>query len=279
MFISISNLRSLMLVMLCVIVLPVANASQQEEAAGAVPRAPAAVKAASEWKTMVVQVSGRTVDGLQQTLQAVMNVRGDVFIVGDQASNTLILQGSEASLQACTEILKAINRPAAIIRFEVTVTIRAANPTAPDSKAAESTETDVTEPVIIAADKFTVSTLDETPVMVQLGQQTSTVSGMVMQAPGRTARSYQRTETGIIVGLTPRIEKDQIVTEFDFEKSWMGKPDPANAEAPGPTLKASSRTVLALKSGVSQTITAATTSDSAAAYEVQITVMAKQVDP
>ncbi len=150
-------------------------------------------------------------------------------IVAEPVSNSLVVSATADEAVVITALAKKLDRPRPMVTVEVVIA-EVKTDDAESIAAIESADDDVAGKIaaleksehlkIIARAKLT--TLDNQPAFLQIGERVPTVRDIRGQQTEPVAR-LEYLNTGLIVGLTPRIDSDGRVTmEIDVEKSELG---------------------------------------------------------
>jgi type II secretory pathway component HofQ len=196
--------------------------------------------------------------------------KGDTMVIApDVVSNSLVIGGPQEAIEEVERLIQALDRPAAMIQFEIVIGETLAAPakvlvTAPDSaeepaKSEKKTaEAGKLRPIEKPGDLRVVSrasltTLDNQEAYVQIGRRQPRITGVSLSSFGQS-NSVSDVLTGSLIRLTPRVTPGgDIVTAVDVEHSQMDSADegaPITVTKQGETILAQSVTTMTVRTSV-----------------------------
>jgi type II secretory pathway component GspD/PulD (secretin) len=157
---------------------------------------------------------------------------GDVAIVPSVVDNSLVISGSPEAVAEVRELLAQFDKPVAMLLLDVEIGLAPFG----ETKPAENPDPKAKSPASGQAFRFLekpakmettahvrLVTLDNQPAFVQLGSRVPRVNSLSALATGGETRSIALDNVGLIVGATPRISSDGVVTmQIDIEQGHVG---------------------------------------------------------
>lgn len=169
----------------------------------------------------------------------------------EPVSNALLVRAPAEDLERVANLLEQIDRPPAVIAFDVTILRMTSgatqlstedlsgDPAKVEARIAELEKAGSVELI----DRLHLTTLDNQKAQVQVGQNVLVRQpGESVGFPGRPqqrAVSYRVEDVGTLVTVMPRRAGDAVVAELAVEKSWFPAAKPSvdgddEATSPGP---------------------------------------------
>jgi len=194
----------------------------------------------------VRHTSAQSVAGL---VQAALGAAPGTSVTTEPVANAVLVRAPAEDLERVANLLEQIDRPPAVIAFDVTILRTTAgpdripaadlsgDPAKVDARIAELEKAGSVELI----DRLHLTTLDNQRAQVQVGQNVFVPQpGGISGFPGRPqqrAVSYQQENIGTTVMVTPRRAGDAVVAELSVEKSWlpMAKPSVDGDDQPEPS--------------------------------------------
>jgi type II secretory pathway component GspD/PulD (secretin) len=152
----------------------------------------------------LLRAEGQTVKGAKER---------SVVIVPDPVSNSLLIGGPPDAIDEVRQLIEQIDRPAAMIALEVTIA------EAPiEEKFSHDEKPEHMEVLSYAR----LTTLDNQPAFLKIERREAMISGTSVTPMGQ-ANSVRYENLGTVVGVTPRVWPDDVVTmEIDVDDSRLG---------------------------------------------------------
>jgi type II secretory pathway component GspD/PulD (secretin) len=198
--------------------------------------------------TQFLRPEGRIVQG---------TAAGNVVIVPDAVSNSLLIGGPPESVQEAVRLLEQLDRPAAMVVLEVLIAeAPVAEPPKPEAKSAapggglrllgKPERMEVVSRVRLA-------TLDQQKASVQVSRKEATVTGTSVTPMGQTNQvTYQH--VGTKVEITPRVTIDgQVMVQLEVEHSHQASAEegtPIAVTKDGKTVRAPNMETVTAKTAI-----------------------------
>ncbi|MEQ9410597.1 MAG: hypothetical protein RIK87_22870 [Fuerstiella sp.] len=271
---SVTELHRLVLpALLVTLCLSLTSVSAQTDGRPGDDTGPATPALPDDAERLTLVYLNRPVRGVVDTLEALFESSDGLLVVTDVDANIVILRGSAAVTEKAVRLLKQVDRPPRLLRFDVSIAVFS------------SAQDDDSPRVPLQTDTFQLATLSESSAAVQVGQQVQIASGVQMSSGGRSfARSYQQENVGTLVKVDPRKSEQSILVDLTVEKSWLESALADNTSevdsAPRSTVYNSTlQTTLDLTPGQSQTAKASVSGGTNSGREVEITISAAFAEP
>ncbi len=159
----------------------------------------------------------------------------DTIVMADRISNSLIISGTSEAIHETVKFVEQLDAEPpmvcvqaviALIESREGLSLLAPNPEGPElscshQEACELIEEFSKSGAVKILARPQVMTLDNQPAFIQIGDRVPRVTGV---KDGQVTTELEN--VGLIVGVTPRISPDHVVTmEIDMEKSLLGPED------------------------------------------------------
>jgi len=201
---------------------------------------------------------------------------GNVTVVAEPISNSIIVTGSQKALEEIEELIEQLDRAPKMVLVQLLIAETRRNPAGkakteqaaaaePRATIAGLPEGSVSTEKLLKALKANdrrprggkqgrnkrrqlevlsrpqIMTLDNQPAFIQLGQREPVIRGVHRSSAGQVNNiSYE--DTGMTIGVTPRVSPNgRITMEIDFEESRTGSSDtgvPVSVSSDGQTIRA-----------------------------------------
>jgi hypothetical protein len=193
----------------------------------------------------------RTVNELLHSEQPPSPSGGNMVVLADPVSNSLILSGTPDGIHETVKLIEQLDAEPLMVCVQVVIglvqsreglSLLAPNPEGPElscshAEACELIEQFSKSDAVKILARPQVMTLDNQPAFIQIGHRVPRVTG----AKDGSITATTLDNVGLIVGVTPRITPDRAVTmEIDIEKSELGPADqgvPLGVDAKGNVIR------------------------------------------
>jgi len=215
----------------CFSALTACCASAQEAAPNA-----AATPPGNETSTLIQQSDGQKLMvyaarnlPVGQLLEVVQALDHQLHVVAETVHNRLVMHGPTESVDVASQLLDKLDRRPAMVRVDMWVVgviperADELNPLIAERSSNELPQTlrqYEVEGWLKILDRFSVSTLEEQPAVVQMGQDIPVMTGATMTRLGQ-ASNFQHQQFGMVASFTPRNAGGALVLDLKYEKSEL----------------------------------------------------------
>jgi len=198
---------------------------------------------------MMYMVKNTPATDLATVLEKFLADARNVEVVVEPQSNVLLMRAPKDAMDRIKSILEGLDRPPSMIAVEAWLVVGDADATTAIDLSAKADDPLKQLKVLQSKGQVTLinhlrlSTLDNQPCFVQVGERTPTVRSISSAASqrsrtsGSTARSYSYDSIGTLVKVTPRVTGDRtIAMEVQIEKSRLDQKKESEDSPMPPTI-------------------------------------------
>lgn len=205
-----------------------------------------------------------------EIVQSVKQLFGDELqIVASERSNSVIVRCPAAMRDEVLKVLETVDPPHRVLTVQVLFLAAGEKPAAnlsglsgPTEKVMEAIQALQRDGQIAITDRIEVTTLNNQPTLMQIGQRKARVVGETVTRTGQSVKQYQDVNVGTLLSLTGQVSaENHVALNLKFAKSELAANKDGDDSAPASVITAQQQTTIKLGDGEARLISGVTTND------------------